>query len=92
MDKYEINNTLSRMYHEVLFATEHGYSIDTCDFSNRILSGKSADFVNVLRAIAVEAIKNFEIRFSRGNIDGGLYCKSVTTYRIIIGILDANPA
>lgn len=91
MDKYEVNNTLSRMYHEVLFAIEHGYSIDACDFSNRILFEKPLDFVNLLRALAVEAIKNFETRFSRGNIDGELYTKNIITYKIIIGIIDAYP-
>lgn len=89
MDKYEVNNMLSRMYHEVLFAIEHEYSIDTYDFRNRILSEKSADFVNVLRALSVEAIKNFYIRFSRGNIGSELFMKNIIAYRTILDILDA---
>ena len=89
MYKYKANNTLACMYNEVFSAVEHGYPIDACDFSNRILSENPPDFVNALRALAVEAIKNFETRFSRGNIDGELYIKNVTTYKIIVGILDA---
>lgn len=83
--------TLSRMYQEVSSAIEHGYSIDTHDFRSRILSEKSADFVNVLRALSVEAIKNFYIRFSRGNIDSVLFMKNIITYRTILEILDARP-
>ncbi len=89
MYKYEANNTLAHIYNEVFSAVERGYPIDACEFSNRILSENPTDFVNVLRALAVEAIKNFETRFSRGNIDGELYINNVTTYKIIIGMLDA---
>lgn len=81
--------TLKRMYNEVSFAIERGYPIDTCDFSNRIISEKSADFVSVLRALSVEAIKNFYIRFSRGNIDSELFMKNIVVCRTILGILDA---
>lgn len=89
MYKYKAYNTLARMYNEIYSAVEHGYSIDACDFSNRILSENPPDFVNELRALAVEAIKNFGTRFSRGNIDGELYVKNVITYKIIVGILAA---
>lgn len=88
MDEYEVYDTLNRMKNEVSYVIEHGHSVDTCDFSNRILSEKSADFVNALRALSVEAIKNFYIRFSRGNIDGELFAKNIIAYRTIVDILD----